>query len=80
MFRCERCSSQFSATHAATLENCPRCQIRDRVASPLVFKPFRFPEEGESKPADGQMPAIADGESAAGVGASEAYSPPNTWT
>jgi hypothetical protein len=40
--------------HAATLENCPRCQIRDRISAPLAFKAFEtieFPERADSKPA-----------------------------
>ena len=44
MFRCERCGSRFSAMHAATIENCPRCLIRDRVSSRLSFKAFQLPE------------------------------------
>jgi hypothetical protein len=54
MFSCERCGSRYSAMHAATLENCPRCQIRDRIAAPLAFKAFEsieFPERADSKPA-----------------------------
>lgn len=49
MFRCERCGSSYSAMHAVALENCPRCQIRERTASPLTFKPFQFPDTGQSK-------------------------------
>lgn len=40
MFRCERCGSRYSASHAAAIENCPRCLIRERVSTPLVFKAF----------------------------------------
>ena len=40
MFSCDRCGSRYSATHGVTLENCPRCQIRDRVSAPLAFKAF----------------------------------------
>lgn len=47
MFRCERCGSRYSAVHAAALENCPRCQIRDRVTAPLAFKVFRLPLDRE---------------------------------
>jgi hypothetical protein len=39
--------------HAATLENCPRCQIRDRISAPLAFKAFDFsdfPEQADLKP------------------------------
>ena len=50
MFRCERCGSNYNALYAAALENCPRCQIRDRTAAPLTFKAFRLPEsEGARK-------------------------------
>ncbi len=44
MFRCERCGSSYSARHAMAIENCPRCQVREQVTSPLAFKPFEFPE------------------------------------
>ena len=37
MFRCERCGSRYSAVRAASIENCPRCQIRDRISSPLTM-------------------------------------------
>jgi predicted nucleic acid-binding Zn-ribbon protein len=40
MFHCERCGSRYSAMHAATMENCPRCLIRDRTAAQLAFKAF----------------------------------------
>ncbi len=49
MFRCENCGSSYSAMHAMAIENCPRCQVRDRVTSPLVFKPFEFPRETKAK-------------------------------
>lgn len=52
MFRCERCGSSYSALHAVALQNCPRCQIRDKVASPLTFKVFRLPEEFERPAAE----------------------------
>jgi len=42
MFICERCGSRYSAMHAAAIENCPRCQIRDQTASPLTFKAFEL--------------------------------------
>jgi DNA-directed RNA polymerase subunit RPC12/RpoP len=43
MFMCERCGSRYSAMHAATIENCPRCLARDRTQAPLTFKAFRLP-------------------------------------
>jgi predicted nucleic acid-binding Zn-ribbon protein len=53
MFSCERCGSRYSAMHGVTLENCPRCQIRDRVSAPLAFKAFEasdFPAGTGLKP------------------------------
>lgn len=44
MFRCERCGSRYSSMHAAAIENCPRCLIRDRVSAPLAFKAFQLPD------------------------------------
>jgi phage FluMu protein Com len=49
MFRCEKCGSSYSAMHAVAIENCPRCQVRDQITSPLVFKPFEFPEGTKPK-------------------------------
>lgn len=43
MFHCERCGSRYSAMHAATIENCPRCLVRDRTAAQLAFKAFESP-------------------------------------
>jgi DNA-directed RNA polymerase subunit RPC12/RpoP len=47
MFMCERCGSRYSAMHAAAMENCPRCMIRDRTSAPLTFKAFESPDRGE---------------------------------
>jgi DNA-directed RNA polymerase subunit RPC12/RpoP len=52
MFICERCGSRYSAMHAAAMENCPRCMIRDRTAAPLAFKAFRLPPSIEAKRAE----------------------------
>jgi predicted nucleic acid-binding Zn-ribbon protein len=50
MFRCERCGSRYSAMHAATMENCPRCMVRDRTASPLTFKAFQqLPDRNDAE-------------------------------
>jgi hypothetical protein len=49
MFICERCGSRYSAMHAAAMENCPRCMIRDQTAAPLVFKAFRLPPSIEAR-------------------------------
>jgi hypothetical protein len=43
MFMCERCGSSYSAHHIG-VENCPRCQLRDRVQAPLTFKMFKLPD------------------------------------
>jgi hypothetical protein len=47
MVRCERCGSRYSAMYAATFENCPRCQVRDRTAAPLTFKAFNLPDSAK---------------------------------
>jgi DNA-directed RNA polymerase subunit RPC12/RpoP len=49
MFICEKCGSRYSAMHAATMENCPRCMIRDRTSSPLTFKAFHLPDRDDSE-------------------------------
>jgi hypothetical protein len=36
--------------HSFAIENCPRCQIRDRTAVPLTFKAFEHPETAGSQP------------------------------
>jgi predicted nucleic acid-binding Zn-ribbon protein len=50
MFHCERCGSRYSAMHAATIENCPRCLVRDRTAAQLAFKAFESPSRAEAVP------------------------------
>ena len=58
MFRCERCGSRYSALHAATMENCPRCMVRDRTASPLTFKAFQqLPDRSEAEDEGDHPPA-----------------------
>jgi predicted nucleic acid-binding Zn-ribbon protein len=52
MFKCERCGSRYSAMHAATIENCPRCLIRDRTIAPLVFTAFEQSVDAESEDPD----------------------------
>jgi hypothetical protein len=54
MFECERCGSSYSASHLG-VENCPRCQLLDRVQAPLAFKAFQ--RQGPSEPVD--APAAA---------------------
>lgn len=41
MFSCSRCGSKYSAAYAAAIEDCPRCQARDGIASPLTFSLFK---------------------------------------
>ena len=43
MLRCERCGSSYSPLRAIGVENCPRCQARDRKDVPLTFKAFELP-------------------------------------
>ena len=50
MFMCDRCGSSFSASRAAAIEHCPRCQARDQVEAPLSFKMFDLPSQSESVP------------------------------
>jgi predicted nucleic acid-binding Zn-ribbon protein len=45
VFICEKCGSGYSAVHAVALQNCPRCQARDKISSPLTFKVFTPLEE-----------------------------------
>jgi hypothetical protein len=39
MYVCERCSSSYQSARAASIELCPRCLLRDDVASPLRYRP-----------------------------------------
>lgn len=50
MFRCERCGSCYNAMHAAAIEHCPRCRIRDGIEAPLSFAPLQVPESMRAKP------------------------------
>jgi hypothetical protein len=36
MYYCPRCQSRFHSQRAASIRDCPRCLLRDDVASPLV--------------------------------------------
>jgi hypothetical protein len=40
VFSCSQCGSRYSAAYAAAIEDCPRCQARDGIASPLTFSLF----------------------------------------
>jgi predicted nucleic acid-binding Zn-ribbon protein len=66
MFQCERCGSRYSPVHAAATENCPRCQVRDRVSNPLTMARLEptgrqeaeaLPEELGSRPDAGPAPS-----------------------
>ncbi len=62
MFSCERCGSRYNAVHAAALENCPRCQVRDQISAPLAFKAFEssdFPQRADLKPRSLPLTAAA---------------------
>jgi predicted nucleic acid-binding Zn-ribbon protein len=61
MFQCEKCGSRYSAMHAATIENCPRCLARDQTSAPLTFKAFRLANPHEVEAPDTTMPAPAEG-------------------
>jgi hypothetical protein len=50
MYYCERCQSRFHSERAASIRDCPRCLLRDDVASPLV--PGSPPRRGERQPAN----------------------------
>jgi len=52
MFNCERCGSSYNGARAIGLENCPRCQLRDKVAVPLKFELFGSQRgaEGDGEP------------------------------
>lgn len=49
MYYCPRCQSRFHSERAASIRDCPRCLLRDDVASPLV--PGSPPRRGGSGPA-----------------------------
>jgi hypothetical protein len=47
MLRCERCGSSYSPLRSVGVENCPRCQARDRKTVPLTFKAFELPKSAK---------------------------------
>jgi hypothetical protein len=59
MFKCERCGSRFNAMHAAAIEHCPRCRIRDGIEAPLSFSPLEIPEGMRSRPRVRRVPSKA---------------------
>lgn len=52
MLRCERCGSSYSPLRSIGVENCPRCQARDRKAVPLTFKVFELPKADKEPAAE----------------------------
>lgn len=56
MFRCERCGSSYNALRSVGVENCPRCQARDRKRVPLTFKAFETRKKSPGE-ADNRQPA-----------------------
>jgi hypothetical protein len=55
MYYCPRCQSRFHSERAASIRDCPRCLLRDDVASPLV--PGSPPKRDAPKPAPQAAPA-----------------------
>lgn len=41
MFGCERCGARYNSARAAVIRDCPRCLLRDDIASPLSWMPDR---------------------------------------
>jgi predicted nucleic acid-binding Zn-ribbon protein len=41
MFGCERCGARYNSARAAAIRDCPRCLLRDDVASPMSWIPDR---------------------------------------
>jgi len=60
MFQCERCGSRYSALHAAAIENCPRCQIRDRISTPLTMGRLDLTEHREAEALPEELGLRAD--------------------
>jgi hypothetical protein len=48
MLRCERCGSSYNPLRSVGVENCPRCQARDRKTVPLTFKVFELPKRAKA--------------------------------
>jgi uncharacterized OB-fold protein len=56
MLRCDRCGSSYNPLRSVGVENCPRCQARDRKTVPLTFKAFELPKTAK---ADGPERSVA---------------------
>ena len=52
MFGCERCGARYNSARAAAIRDCPRCLLRDDVASPLSWMPGRRPDYGKRTTAE----------------------------
>jgi hypothetical protein len=74
MFSCERCGAKFSSVRAATIRDCPRCLLRDDVASPLVFHFGKSWSPGESEGAPSPAPGPGDGSALASLARPESSS------
>ncbi len=61
MFKCERCGSRYSATHTAT-ENCPRCQLRDRISAPLTMSKIELSQRRDASALPAGEPGLQVGE------------------
>ncbi len=57
MFKCERCGSRYSAMHTAA-ENCPRCQVRDRIAAPLTMSRVELADRTETSALPAEEPGL----------------------
>lgn len=57
MVHCERCGSRFHSARALMIENCPRCLLRDDVASPLVADSAEPARVETARAAPGPEPA-----------------------
>lgn len=54
MFGCERCGARYNSARAAAIRDCPRCLLRDDVASPLSW----MPERKKAAPPERTAPAM----------------------
>jgi hypothetical protein len=77
MFGCERCGSKFSSARAATIRNCPRCLLRDDVASPLTLNFGKSWSPGSSAGDPTGVPGPGDGPALASLARPES-SPPDS--
>lgn len=60
IYLCERCSSRFNSARFAHIELCPRCLLRDDVASHLVTIPGDTARRPAPEPKTPQKPPEAD--------------------